>query len=86
MDRSQLHRPDLNLLLAFDVLISERNVAKATPGHFQPPSTQLDPQRVCPLRARSAGQGREITVTPGQPRVPDKVVFRFPRPFPAPSW
>jgi len=29
MDRSQLHRLDLNLLLAFDVLISERNVTKA---------------------------------------------------------
>jgi hypothetical protein len=34
MDRSQLHRLDLDLLLAFDVLISERNVTKATPGHF----------------------------------------------------
>jgi hypothetical protein len=29
MDRAQLHRLDLNLLLAFDALISERNVTKA---------------------------------------------------------
>jgi hypothetical protein len=29
MDRAQLHRLDLNLLLAFDALISERNVTQA---------------------------------------------------------
>jgi DNA-binding transcriptional LysR family regulator len=29
MDRGQLHRLDLNLLLAFDALIAERNVTRA---------------------------------------------------------
>ena len=33
-------------------------------------SCRLRPQRVCPLRARSASQRREITVAPGQPYVP----------------
>jgi hypothetical protein len=35
------------------------------------PTDQMVPEAVaCPLRARSAGQRREITVTPGQPDTP----------------
>ena len=43
------------------------------------------PQATCPLRARSAGQRRELTVTPGQPDTPAHLRYRQADPLRKPT-
>jgi hypothetical protein len=62
MDRAQLHRLDINLLLAFDALISERNVTKAAQlgefgGEIEHADVRLPVRLPYPTRASRTGFG-----------------------------
>jgi hypothetical protein len=47
-----------------------RSLGLARDQGAEMPTGVCDPQTACPLRARSGGQRRELTVTPGQPDTP----------------
>lgn len=62
MDRAQLHRLDINLLLAFDALISERIVTKAAQlgefgGEIEHADVRLPVRLPYPTRASRTGFG-----------------------------
>lgn len=60
-------------MAAIDIYASahlRRSLGRAEDQGTEVATIVRDPQRTCPLRARSAGQRRELTVNTGQPDTP----------------